>query len=278
MLPPDVNRGEPDFTVRDGKIVFGLIAIKGLGRGAAEEIVRAREEKGPFRDLFDFCERIDTKTVHQGGHRAAHQGRGVDAFAQPFAHRAQLLAALPGAIQAAEDMQKDRRRGQRSIFDLMEADGDGERRRAANETTPLPNVPRWSNTEQLKYEKEALDFYFSSHPLAEFDAALKRFASHTCAMVNDATSGTEVRFGGMISPMRFMNTKKGGPLRPLQGRGLHRPGRVRHVAERLATVHGRVRRRPHLPVRGRRRGRPAERREDDRPAPADDAGRRPGRN
>ena len=75
VLPPDVNRGEPDFTVRDGQIVFGLIAIKGLGRGAAEEIVRARQEKGPFRDLFDFCERVDTKIVTKAGHRTADQGR-----------------------------------------------------------------------------------------------------------------------------------------------------------------------------------------------------------
>ena len=66
MLPPDVNRGEPDFTVQDGQIVFGLVAIKGLGRGAAEEIVRARQEKGPFRDLYDFCERVDTQDRYQG--------------------------------------------------------------------------------------------------------------------------------------------------------------------------------------------------------------------
>ena len=76
VLPPDVNRGEADFTVSDGQIVFGLTAIKGLGRGAAEEIVRAREEKGPFKDLFDFCERVDPKIVTEGGHRAADQGRG----------------------------------------------------------------------------------------------------------------------------------------------------------------------------------------------------------
>jgi DNA polymerase-3 subunit alpha len=210
VLPPDVNRGEGLFTVRDGQIVFGLVAIKGLGHGAAEEIVRARTEKGPFKDLFDFCERVDTKVVQRAAIERLIKAGAMDAFAEPFAHRAQLLAALPGAIQAAEGQQEDRKRGQRSIFDLMEADGEANGNGAPREATPLPSVPRWSNTEQLKNEKEALDFYFSSHPLAEFDAALKRFASHSCAMVNESKAGIEVRFGGMISGMRVMTTKKGG--------------------------------------------------------------------
>src|SRR5262249_51277689 len=60
---PDINTGEPDFTVVGGKVLFGLVAIKGLGRGAAEQIVRARRDEGPFKDLFDFCERVDLKVV-----------------------------------------------------------------------------------------------------------------------------------------------------------------------------------------------------------------------
>jgi DNA polymerase III subunit alpha len=210
VLPPDVNRGEALFTVRDGQIVFGLVAIKGLGHGAAEEIVRARNEKGSFKDLYDFCERVDTKVVQRAAIERLIKAGAMDAFSQPFAHRAQLLAALPGAIQAAEGQQEDRKRGQRNIFDLMESDGETNGNGAPREANPLPTVPRWSNTERLKNEKEALDFYFSSHPLAEFDAALKRFASHTCTMVNEARSGSEVRFGGMISGMRVMTTKKGG--------------------------------------------------------------------
>ena len=210
VLAPDVNRGEPDFAVKDGQIVFGLVAIKGLGRGAAEEIVRVRSENGPFRDLYDFCERVDLKTVPKSGIERLIKAGAMDAFAQPFAHRAQLMAALTGAIQGAEGLQSDRRRGQRNIFELMEADGEVNGSPGEREAAPLPDVPRWSNTDQLKAEKEALDFYFSSHPLAEADAAMKRFASHSCAMVNDARNGAEVRFGGMISSTRVMTTKKGG--------------------------------------------------------------------
>ncbi|HJZ89377.1 MAG TPA: DNA polymerase III subunit alpha, partial [Gemmataceae bacterium] len=209
VLPPDVNEGEPDFTVEDGQIVFGLVAIKGLGRGAAEEILRARREKGPFRDLYDFCERVDLKVVPKSGIERMIKAGAMDAFAQPFAHRAQLLAALPGAVQAAEDMQSDRRRGQRNIFDLIEAEGEANGDPGQRDATPLPNVPRWSNTEQLKHEKEALDFYFSSHPLAEFDGALKRFATHSCMQVNEARHGAEVRFGGMLTGVRFFTGNRG---------------------------------------------------------------------
>ena len=210
VLPPDVNRGEPGFTVKDGHIIFGLVAIKGLGWGAAEEISRAREAGGPFADLYDFCERVDLKNVPKMALERAIKAGAMDAFAQPFAHRAQLLAALPGAVQAAEGKQDDRRRGQRSIFDLMADDGADDGGPTTREATPLPTVNRWSNTDQLQYEKEALDFYFSSHPLADVDATLKRFATHTCAAVNDSRNGAEVRFGGMISLTRLMTTKKGG--------------------------------------------------------------------
>src|SRR5262245_45145754 len=202
---PDVNRGEPDFAVKDGQIIFGLVAIKGLGRGAAGEILRARHEKGPFRDLYDFCERVDLKTVPKSAIERLIKAGAMDAFG----HRAQLLVALPGAVQAAEDMQDDRRRGQRNIFDLIEADGEANGEAISRDATPLPSVTKWSNTELLKYEKEALDFYFSSHPLAEFDAAIKRFATHSCDAVNEARNGSEVRFGGMLTGVRFFAGNRG---------------------------------------------------------------------
>ena len=208
VLPPDVNRGEANFTVLNGQIIFGLMAIKGLGRGAAENIASVRSEKGVFRDLFDFCERVDQRVVSRAALEKLIKAGGLDAFASPFAHRAQLLAALPGAMQSAEERQQDRRRGQMSMFDLMEASSDSSIAvEAANGT--LPNVPRWSNTETLKFEKEALDFYFSSHPLAEFDEELKRYVTHEISQLRDLKHGQEIRIGGMMAQIRFMNTKKG---------------------------------------------------------------------
>jgi DNA polymerase-3 subunit alpha len=208
VLPPDINRGVADFTVLNGQIVFGLVAIKGLGRGAADSIVAAREQSGPFRDLFDFCERVDSRLVGQAPIEKLIKAGALDAFAQPFGHRAQLLAALPAAMHHADQVQRDRRSGQTNMFDFLETSSD-ESATEAEAQGVLPSVPRWENTEQLKFEKEALDFYLSSHPLAAVEKELQRFSTHEIATLRQLEHGREVRIGGMISQVRFMNTKKG---------------------------------------------------------------------
>jgi DNA polymerase-3 subunit alpha len=200
VLPPDVNRGEADFIAQNGQIVFGLTAIKGLGRGAAEEIVRARNEQGKFRDLFDFCERVDPRVVQKAAIEKMIKAGAFDAFGR----RAALFQVLPQAVQAGDEKQQDRRRGQRSFFDMMdEANGNG-----SADVEPLPDVPEWPEGERLKYEKEALDFYLSSHPLAQHDADLRRYALHTVEMAKKLDSGKEVLLGGMMTLVRFFTSKK----------------------------------------------------------------------
>jgi DNA polymerase-3 subunit alpha len=202
VLGPDVNEGEADFTVRDGRIVFGLTAIKGLGRGAAESIVAARREKGKIRDLFDFCERVDLRTVTRAATERLIKAGAFDCLG---GNRNQLLQALPRAIQSAEEIQKDRRRGQRNIFDMMDGPAD-----EAGAPAPgvLPDVPEWPPAERLKFEKEALDFYFSSHPLAQHEDDLRRFATHTAGSLKAVPDGSDVLLGGMLTQVRYFNTKR----------------------------------------------------------------------
>jgi DNA polymerase-3 subunit alpha len=201
VLPPDIQQGEAEFTVKGGKIVFGLLAIKGLGRSAAEEIVRARNEKGPFKDFFDFCERIDQKVVPKS---ALERLIKVGAFDCTGANRYQLWEALPGALQAASQAQDDRKHGQLNLFEALESsNGSGH---APNEG--LRNLPEWPPLEKLKYEKEALDFYVSSHPLGQYEDKLKRFSSHAVATLRDCEPNQEVFLGGMLTVVRLMNTKK----------------------------------------------------------------------
>src|SRR4029079_15528609 len=104
VLPPRANSSDVEFTVVDGQIVFGLTAIKGLGRGAAEDIVRARKEKGPFKDLFDFCERVDQKLVQRAPIEKLIKAGAFDELA---GHRAQLMYLLPRALQTASEAQQD---------------------------------------------------------------------------------------------------------------------------------------------------------------------------
>ena len=200
VLPPDVNSGEADFTVQDGKIVFGLTAIKGLGRGAADEIVRARAENGKFHDLFDFCERVDQRVVQRAAVEKLIKAGAFDSFGR----RAALFHVLPQAAQSGDEKQQDRKRGQRSIFDVME-NGDGE---AFSGVEPLPNIAEWPEGERLKFEKEALDFYLSSHPLAQCDADLRRYATHSVEAAKKQDDGRLVTIGGMMTQVRFATTKK----------------------------------------------------------------------
>jgi len=199
VLPPDVNASGPEFTVVDNNILIGLTAVKGLGRGAAEEIVRARREGEPFKDLFDFCERVDGRLVPKAALEKLIKAGGMDRLGR----RAQLLHALPRALQAASDLERDRRAGQLSLFAAPPDDGP-----AANPDLALPDIPEWPETEKLKYEKEALDFYISSHPLAQYEGALRRFSMRCVADLATLPPGQEIVVGGMLSQVRFDDTKK----------------------------------------------------------------------
>jgi DNA polymerase-3 subunit alpha len=199
VVPPDINTGDVTFTVGAGQILFGLTAIKGLGRGAAEEIVRVRQAGGPFADLFDFCERIDHKIVSRA---AIEKGIKAGAF-DAFGRRAQLMHVLPSALQAAGQLQEDRRHGQLNFFDAVPG--------AASGPTPasvLPDIPEWGDSEKLKNEKEALDFYITSHPLAQWETKLRRFSSHKVEQIATLSANHEVIIGGMLTQVRLQNTKK----------------------------------------------------------------------
>ncbi len=200
VLPPDVNASDTDFTVRGGKVVFGLVAIKGVGRGAAAEVERARGAGGPFKDLFDFCERVDPKTVTKA---ALEKLAKAGAFDSLGVHRALALHVLPRALQAASDRQNDRRVGQGHLFDGFAAENGPEATAEA-----LPEVTEWPESEKLRNEKEVLDFYFSSHPLAQREKELRRFATHTVEQLRSLPPDEEVIIGGMLTQLRFGNTKK----------------------------------------------------------------------
>jgi DNA polymerase-3 subunit alpha len=205
VLPPDVNRGRADFDVLNNRIVFGLTAIKGLGRGAAEEIVRAREQGGKFKDLYDFCERIDRRIVPKSAVERLVMAGGFDAFGKRSAH----FASVAKAYQSADERASDRRRGQKSFLDLFEGGADDGEPLTGHQESGLPDVPEWPETEKLKFEKEALDFYMSSHPLAQHDEQLRRFRTHTAAEIVKAKSGSEGRVGGMIVDLQVRTANKG---------------------------------------------------------------------
>jgi DNA polymerase-3 subunit alpha len=200
VLPPDINADNVSFDVDQGRILFGLTAIKGVGRGAAEDIVRAREAGGPFRDIYDFCERIDHRVVSRA---AVERLIKAGAFDLLSGNRAALMFVLPRALQAAGEFQNDRRLGQMNFFETADPANDGAAAQAA-----LPDVPPWPDAEKLKNEKEALDFYITSHPLAQYEDVIRRFSTCSVDQLDGLGINQEVIIGGMLTGVRYQNTKK----------------------------------------------------------------------
>jgi DNA polymerase-3 subunit alpha len=202
VLPPDINRGLPDFDVQNNRIIFGLTAIKGLGRAAAEEIVRARNAGGPFRDLFDFCERVDRRIVQKAAVEKMIQAGAFDQFGP----RAPQFAAVAKAYAAAEERAAEKRRGQGGLFDEF-----GSHSPVSDILNPaLPDVPEWPQTEKLKFEKEALDFYITSHPLAQYDEQLRRFRTHEAGdLAKGGKNGVDARIAGMLTNLDVRTANKG---------------------------------------------------------------------
>ncbi len=203
VVPPDVNRSESDFTVADGKIYFGLCAIKGCGGSAAEALAAARRAGGPFRDLFDFCERIDSAQLGRATIESLIKAGALDSLG---GHRAQLMAIIDRAMQAGAAMHADRRSGQKGLFDALDDPADRARPAAS-----LPDVPEWDDRQRLTNEKEVLGFYLTSHPLAEHEKILATHCSHTTADVAGLPNRTEVVLGGMLSSIKISQSKNPRP-------------------------------------------------------------------
>jgi DNA polymerase-3 subunit alpha len=203
VLPPDINHSEADFSVSQGKIRFGLMAIKGCGAAAAEAIVEARRQQGPFRDLFDFCQRVDPAVCNRATIESLIKAGAFDGTA---ARRSQCMAVLDRALQHAAAVHQDRRSGQKSLFDDLDESDD-----AASTPVNLPDVPEWDQSQRLAHEREVLGFYLSSHPLAEHGPTLQLYCSHTTQQAARLPHRSEVYVGGMLSAIKFAHTKNPRP-------------------------------------------------------------------
>jgi DNA polymerase-3 subunit alpha len=197
VVPSDVNRSDVDFAVSDGKILFGLSAIKGCGSGASEAIVNARRAGGLFASLFDFCERLDPQAC---GRAVIETLIKAGAFDSLGAKRSQLMAAIDRAMQSGAAVLADRRSGQRGLF----AEADDE---PAAASSALPDIPEFDEKERLAMEKEVLGFYLSSHPLAEHESTLRTYCTHMSSTLAKLDARTEVLVGGMLAAVKFSHTK-----------------------------------------------------------------------
>ncbi len=201
LLPPDVNTSNEGFTPVGDAIRFGLAAIKGLGASAVQMILQAREEGGDFRSLFDFAERVDQRAVNK---RVFESLIKAGAFETLIPNRAALLAATDRAIEYGSKAQRDRNSGQTGLFAAF-ADALA----GAIEEPQLTAIPSWHRRELLRFEKEALGFYVSGHPLEEYADSLHGLARSDSGNIAEAAHGDQVTMCGMIVDLAVKTTKKG---------------------------------------------------------------------
>jgi DNA polymerase-3 subunit alpha len=196
---PDVNESDAEFTVTEGgrAVRFGLEGIKNVGEGSVEGILAARREGGPFRGLFDLCERVDAQKINR---RVLESLIRCGAFDFKKATRASLAQALPLAMERGQRAQRDRASGQRSLFQSLPE--------AAAEPR-LEDVPEWPRAELLAGEKEMLGFFVTGHPLEDHRRVLDAFASVRIDQISEQWRGREVRLGGLVTALTTQKTRKG---------------------------------------------------------------------
>lgn len=200
LLPPDINSGLYRFNVdEDGAIVYGIGAIKGVGEGPIETIIEARNKGGYFKDLFDFCARIDLKKVNKRVIEKLIMSGALDRLGP---HRAAMMASLNDAVKAASQHHHAESFGQSDMFGVLtDAPEEVEQK--------YTQVPKWPEKVWLEGERETLGLYLTGHPV---NAYIKELAKYTSCRLKDATPtrrDQSLTIAGLVIAARVMTTKRG---------------------------------------------------------------------
>ncbi|NMP33248.1 DNA polymerase III subunit alpha [Thalassotalea sp. M1531] len=207
LLPPDVNSGQYKFTVNDDyEIVYGIGAVKGVGEGPIEAIIAAREEGGPFADLFDFCARVDIKKTNKRVLERLIKSGAMDALGPKTdgggPHRAALFETLPEAIKASEQHHKAQALGQNDLFGLINEEPEDTRQ-------TFKDVPEWPEPQWLDGEKETLGLYLTGHPINRYLSEIKNYASSRLVSVQPTGKEKSATLVGLVIGVRVLVNKRG---------------------------------------------------------------------
>jgi DNA polymerase-3 subunit alpha len=221
ILPPDVNLSDHEFTVVERNIRFGLDAVKGVGYQAVEAIKRAREEGGEFSSLWDFCERVDGRTVNKKSIEALIK---CGALGSTGATRKGMLEVLEQAQAKGQKLQQDALIGQGSIFDLQEEPADSSASGPGSGSQPggslglgqpvHPPIPtdEFEQPELLAAEKEAIGLFVSAHPLKPLRDALRARVDCAIPSLEGRRDKDWVTVGGIITEAKRIRTRNGDPM------------------------------------------------------------------
>ncbi len=200
VLPPDINASGKAFSVAQGKIRFGLRAVKNVGEGAIDTLLAARQKEGPFTSLFNLCERVELKKVNKRVIEALIKCGAFDSLGNP---RAQLVAALEEAMEHGQRVQRENADPQMGLFDSAPTQP------VEINLPPLPDIDEWPLDQLLAFEKEALGFYVSGHPLDGYAELMEKYANTEAAALAETAGGSSITLGGLVRGVKVIQSKKG---------------------------------------------------------------------
>ena len=211
-LGPDVNESYLKFGVNQkGEIRFGLAAIKGMGDNVAQSIIDEREKNGPYKDIFDFAQRVNYGSVNRKAFESLALSGGFDSFGIPregyFGADARGNVFLDVLIRYGQLYQAEQQQAQTSLF--------GDEGAVDIATPPIPQVEQWSSIERLNRERDLVGIYLSAHPLDDFSIVLKNLCNTHCNELDDKEEllkKEEVIFGGIVTGVKDRYTKTGKPI------------------------------------------------------------------
>ena len=235
VLPPSVNMSLYHFHASDERtIVYGLGAIKGVGEQAMQSVIDSRQKEGPYRDLFDFCHRIDLKKINKRTLEALIRAGALDCLG---IERSSLMAQLPEAVQAAEQARSNRETG---IMDLFGEVEEVQRK-------PAKPVKPWSDEVRLKGEKDTLGLYLTGHPIDVYRNELKAFIPSKINELTPTRRGVTTVFAGLVVdvanfPNRMVVTLDDGTARIEVSANHERFQRFKDIvqAEKVVVIEGEI--------------------------------------
>ncbi|MEW6349202.1 MAG: DNA polymerase III subunit alpha [Thermodesulfobacteriota bacterium] len=205
ILPPNVNMSQQGFHVVDGKVVFGLSAVKNVGEGAIHAILAARQDAKSFCSVQDFAKRTDLKKVNRKVFESLIK---CGAFDRLGPSRRAMIEALDAILDRAAEYQKEQAEGQFNLFDDECLSGDA----SGVLEAPVPDVPEWEDMEKLAHEKEMLGFYITGHPLMRYSDLIKRFTNVSSVTLGELANATPVRIAGLVKSIKEIKTKRGDKM------------------------------------------------------------------
>ncbi|MCX5871860.1 MAG: DNA polymerase III subunit alpha [Deltaproteobacteria bacterium] len=202
ILPPQVNESFEDFLVTEGRVVFGLSAVKNVGETAIHSIIETRKDSGPFCSLQDFTRRVDLRKVNK---KVIDSLIKCGAFNGLGPSRRAMSDALDTIIEQAASFQKERIDGQFNLFATECSPGE-----LGNLTdTAIPDAPEWDEMTRLGFEKDLMGFYLSGHPLLNYQELTEKFTNSTTSKLAGISNASPIRLSGIVKKVKEITTRKG---------------------------------------------------------------------